>query len=110
MSPLVACQRHLAELLSEGVEPGSALAPLATHFCGGSRQATAELMSTVRRVAIDIGSQMMWRFLPLHNLPASLVRCAASTTSTVAAREMWKSVFELPPCCRDADCTEKIVR
>eukprot|EP00959_Pyramimonas_sp_CCMP1952_P382774 8020751-Pyramimonas_sp.AAC.1 len=105
LNPFVQCRRWLGELIKIGRGQGSPLRPLFDTFRDGDLHTDKALMRQFVGQALDMSAQAWWRFLPLHDLPLSLVNCVNAALPKRDRQGVLKDAFSRPECCVDADCT-----
>ena len=107
LNPFTRCRQWLCRVVVRGKQSGSHLHPLFHHFRTSFSSST--IMLQIVGQAVDMGSQIWWRFLPLHELPFSLVDAVNDGLSADRQVSRFRSAFQSSPCCRDRECTEKLV-
>ena len=99
LNPFTAAREHLTRLVAQGKRPGSALVPVFAHFSDGTQEDDARLLDRVRTMGCDFGSQVWWRYLPLHELPFTLVDTVNPGLPAKVQVARMKESFQKPPCC-----------
>ena len=109
LCPITACQQFLADYIRKGKQKGSPLLPIFREFSDGSVVQDQKLLDRMREMSSDMGSQIFFRFLPLQNLPNTLTDCVNPALSEDRQRNRMRETFKMKDCCRDKDCSEKLV-
>ena len=110
LSPFVACNSYLCRAVVTGARPGSVLCSFFDQFSDGSVEENSRLMGKVRSMGQEMGAQVWWRYLPLHELPISLGQLVNPGIPEAKRGDMCKDILTAPPCCWDKGCSEKVVK
>ena len=109
MNPFATCQQFLHHALSQGFKAGAPLEPVYKHFSDGTTGETNLLLSYIRGIGLDMGSQCFWRFMNLRELPFTLVDAVNPGLAHERQVASIKKPFLENACCHDRDCTGKLV-
>ena len=109
-SPFTVCQRFLARVVTLGDQPGGVLWTVFRTFAPGTAKEKNALMDRARSMASDMGSQTYWRFVGLHEMPGELAQSVNPRLPADTQAKYLRRIWCKPGCCRDADCTNKLMR
>ena len=107
LNPITECLRFVGGCITHA--PGGVLRPFFTHFADGTDATMVRLQQKVRRMGLDIGGQVFWRFRHLGQLPLSLVQSVNPALSPERQRAYLQVPYTNEKCCNDDPCSQKIV-